>query len=853
MIIIFRIDFLSDLRMVGLFFIWHLFCFSVFVQTESGMSEVNMTQDFEAEFTALNYPDEFLPNWYANEVRSTSSRIYQANGLGKNGSKAMAVQPISSFNGEVFVRLYPGDFDDPKVRFLARSVRNGAGNRAAEVFYSWGENLAGDYNEPELLGKTLEFSNEDQEFRIFELILPDNLNENEEVFLRLEIRYGSGSGSCAKWVMDDFEFGEFEEDKIPPKVDQVRGFDENQVEVQFDEAVDPVFSVLAISYKLDGLEPSYVELKSDSLVYLSFEEKLEIGREFSLSISQIPDLEGNFLRDTLISFQFFDPTYIPPKMLVLNEIMSAPRADLDLPNVEYVEVFNAGEYAVRTGGIGYSNSRSSVVLQDKWVLPSEYLILAPSNQASLFEEYGEVLPVPSWPTLLNSGDHLTLKDDQVNLIDALSYSTNSWGGSEFAGGGYSLEVANPYFPCDQSDNLKSSIDPVRGTPGKKNSVFDLTVDITPPVLEAAEFTSAQSLLLTFSKPMIVNNLKSGFTFEPDLQIDSVAQVDSRQIQLVFSEIVVASKVYLLHIPELIDCDGNVFVQTIPVELVLPVQAHVGDVFINELLANPRTGSPKFVEVKNVTANYLELKHWKLANLDNADEINQIRQFSEFSLVIPPGGYLAITTDTDLLKLDFPKSASGTFLRMSSLPSYPIAGGTVVLLDSAGAVADLFAYSPDLHHPLLRDPKGVSLERLSTETPTSSPANWHSASATEEYGTPGRRNSQVILGEFTEDLIQIEPEVFDPEGSNGNTLTTIRYELGQSGWIGNFRIYTTTGQLVKVLAQNELLGSSGLFTWTGTDSQGKIVRPGYYVLLVELYDLSGEQRIVRKTIVVATKL
>lgn len=47
--------------------------------------------------------------------------------------------------------------------------------------------------------------------------------------------------------------------------------------------------------------------------------------------------------------------------------------------------------------------------------------------------------------------------------------------------------------------------------------------------------------------------------------------------------------------------------------------------------------------------------------------------------------------------------------------------------------------------------------------------------------------------------------------------------------------------MQVLAQNEVLGVTGLFTWTGTDSQGKIVRPGYDILLVELYDLSGQVR------------
>ena len=275
--------------------------------------------------------------------------------------------------------------------------------------------------------------------------------------------------------------------------------------------------------------------------------------------------------------------------------------------------------------------------------------------------------------------------------------------------------------------------------------------------------------------------------------------------------------------------------------------------INELLFNPRTGSPKFIELINVTDNYLEIGNWKLANLNESGEVDQMKGLSETSIIIPPGGFLAVTTNSNMLKLDYPKSAFGEFLGITSLPSYPIGGGTVVLLDSGNLVADSFRYSEDLHHPLLRDPKGVSLERLSTKSPSSTSANWHSASAIEEFATPGRKNSQVISGEFEGELIQIEPEVFDPEGSNGNTFTTIMYEFDQAGWIGSFRVYSTTGQLVQSLAQNELLGVSGLFTWTGTDSQGKIVRPGYYVLLVELYDLSGRVMTIRKTIVIATKL
>ncbi len=836
---------------VRLFFIWQMLFFAVSGTLQA--EPTNQIQDFESGFTIINYPNEFLPGWYGNEIRGSSSRIYQANGLGRNKSKALAFQPISTFDGEVIIRLSAQDLTDPKVRFWARSVKNGSGDRPAQVFYSWSRSLDRDYSGREILGGANEFVNEDQEFRLFQLALPDEFSEEDEIFLRLEIRYGPGSGTSAKWLMDDFAFGEFVVDKTSPKVASVRGYDERELEIRFDEALDPVFSEFLINYRLDGQEPSEVRLKADSSVYLSFGEKLETGKSFELEVSQIPDLEGNFLKDTLISFQFFDPTFIPHKTLVINEIMPSPKADLDLPNVEYVEIFHAGEYAVRLEDVTYSNSRLTVVLQDEWIRPGEFLILTPENQATLLRGYGEVIPIKTWPTLLNSGDQLNLKDDQGNLIDMISYSTSSWGGSEFANGGYSLEVANPFYACEQTDLLRPSIDPLRGTPGRQNSVFDLSADENSPVLNSFEVTSAKSLLLTFSKPILTGFDQSNFVFEPSLEIDSVFHVGSNQIQILFSEELTANTIYKLSVNGLMDCSGNEYLETKPLQLVLPAQAKIGDVLINELLFNPKTGSPKFVEVVNVTENYLEVKNWKLANLDDDGEIDQVKKLSEIPIIIPPKGFLAITTNPDMLKLDFPKSAFGNFVKITNLPSYPIAGGAVVLLDSVGAVADSFDYSEDLHHPLLRDSKGVSLERLSIESPASLSANWHSASAIEEYATPGRKNSQVISGEFEGDLIQIDPGVFDPEGSNGNTFTTIRYELGQPGWVGSFRIFSTTGQLVQVLTQNQLLGVSGFFTWTGTDGQGKISRPGYYILLVELYDLSGQVRTIRKTIVIATKL
>ncbi len=830
------------------------FLLIVFAFRSAGKSEPEQlltgNQDFESPFEIVNSPEEFLPGWTGNDVRSTASRIFQSGNLGRSGGKALAVQPISTFYGELIVRLTPENLVHPKVQFWARSVQNGTGTRPAQVFYSWSENVDGDFPAPQLLGEVNEFGNENQEFRKFQIPLPQEFEDSDQVFLRMEIRYGPGTGNCARWIMDDFEFGEIIEDTIPPTLVSVKGFDESELLVQFRESVDPVFSQFLLNYKLDGVEPEKVEMKADSLVRLVFNQPMERGKEYGLQVSGIPDLEGNFLRDTTINFQFFDPTSIPQKGLVINEIMPAPKADLDLPNVEYVELFHAGENDYRLENLRWSNSRSEVVLDEYWIKPGEYVLLVPDNQAALMQEFGKVIPIKNWPTLLNSADQLVLSDDTGFVIDQIDYSTSSWGGAEFSGGGYSLEIVNPFYACDQSDLLQSSKDPFRGTPGKTNSVLDLSGDIIAPEFISWRFISPTHLELAFSETIYPDFSTENFTFQPEVRIDSIFSNRSKIILKVKLE---ENLEYQLTISGLKDCFGNSFQPLDPILVVLPSEAKIGDLVINELLFNPRTGDPKFVELQNLTDKYLEIGNWKLANRDENGKIDQVRVFSELGLVIPPAGYLAITTDSERLKLAYPRSFSGLFCEIPTLPSYPISGGKVVLLNENDQIVEEFGYDEDLHHPLLRDSKGVSLERISVESPASFPSNWHSASGIEEYATPGRKNSQVISGEFEGEMIVIEPEVFDPEGSNGNTFTTIQYQLDQAGWIGSFRIYNLAGQLMYVLAQNEILGVDGFFTWTGTESQGGKVRPGYYVLVVELYDLSGEVKLIRKTIIVATRL
>ncbi|MGM0947001.1 MAG: lamin tail domain-containing protein [Bacteroidota bacterium] len=811
----------------------------------------NLVQSFEDDFTIQSFPDEFLPDWYGNEVRSTSSRIFQLASGGLSASRALAVQPISTFDGELIIKLYPQKYEDPKIQFWARSLRNGSGSRPALVSYSFSNSLEQHYGSEMMLAENMEFANEDQEFRKFEILLTQEQKVLDSLYLKISVRYGPGSGSCARWLMDDFEFGDIEEDLDPPFVVNVRGYSANQLEVQFSERLDPVFSQIQLNYDLEGLEPRDAELKLDSLVLLTFEKELESGKSYDLSLRQVADLSGNFLRDTVVSFSFFDPTAIAWKDLVINEIMPAPREGNGLPNVEYVELFHAGDKVIRTGGLLWSNSRNTVSLENYWISPGEYILLIPDRDSEPMKIFGRVIPVSSWPTLLNGGDELKIESAKGELIDRISYSSDSWGGSEFSGGGYSLELVNPFLLCDQSLNLLPSQAPLRGSPGIENAVFDPSPDTTRPRVVDYFFTKENELIIRFSELIQPVFSEEFLQFEEPLGLDSI-WVEGDQVFLLFAEAFPENSTIQLEIAGFLDCSGNVM-ERVVLQILRPSIAQEGEVFLNEVLYNAKIGSPKFVELANPTEKFLEIASWKLANINNEGLPNQIRILSERSLVMPPRSFLAISTDTNQVQLDYPMASNGNFHQIASLPSYPIAGGTVVLLDPDEKVVEQFSYDDDLHHPLLQDSKGVSLERISWNSPAGLAANWHSASASVGFASPGMVNSQFIPEEFESEIIQIDPPAFDPEGSNGNTFVSIRYELDQAGWVGSFRIYDMAGRMLAALAENEILATQGLYTWTGTDNLGRRMRSGYYVLLVELFDLDGRIKTIRKTIIIAERL
>ncbi len=167
------------------------------------------------------------------------------------------------------------------------------------------------------------------------------------------------------------------------------------------------------------------------------------------------------------------------------------------------------------------------------------------------------------------------------------------------------------------------------------------------------------------------------------------------------------------------------------------------------------------------------------------------------------------------------------------------------------VIDRFAYNEKMHFKLLDDVNGVSLERMKI-TGDSSAGNWHSAASTAGFATPGYKNSQYFEQVTASQLVVIEPKVFTPDGDGEKDFTTIQFQIPTAGNVLTITIYNANGFEIRRLIKNELLGAKSFFTWDGLDNQGRKAAIGTYVLLIELFDLSGKVKVYKETVVVGAR-
>ena len=151
--------------------------------------------------------------------------------------------------------------------------------------------------------------------------------------------------------------------------------------------------------------------------------------------------------------------------------------------------------------------------------------------------------------------------------------------------------------------------------------------------------------------------------------------------------------------------------------------------------------------------------------------------------------------------------------------------------------DKVSYGSDWHFSLLDETDGVSLERIDPNGESNNSFNWHSAAESIGFGTPGRKNSQYIPAVYNGSF-SFTNNVFSPDSDGFEDVLQVTYEMNEEGLLGQVSIYDDKGRIIKNLFSNELIGSSGSFTWDGTTNDGVKASIGVYVMLFEAFSTDG---------------
>lgn len=656
------------------------------------------------------------------------------------------------------------------------------------------------------------------------------------------------------FYFDDFTVtGTAPVDNTPPSINTITVTSSTTLDVLFNEPVELTSSQTLTNYSVNngiGNPSSAVRDGGDlALVHLTFGTAFQNGVYNTLTVTNIDDLSSNTLTTQGQQFIYYIPSIPSYRDVVINELIFDPTPSVGLPEQEFVELYNTTSNKIfDLSGWTISDGTSTATIGNYVLLPNEYVIVCASSNLGDFLFYSNKTGTTSFPSLNNTSDELTLRDNVSVPVDYMNYDVSIFDGTGKSDGGWTIELVNPLLPCFNSDNWKASTSSNGGTPGVINSVYDTTPDVTAPSITAINVLSNSQIEVIFSETIDTTSITiPNLTFTVGRTATLITNVGNsfNSVLIDVTPVLDTAVVYQLTIDSLMDCSGNML--TTSHNFVLANAPDSSDLIVNEILFDPYTGGYDFVEVYNNSNKYIDIYGWSLSNDGvQGDVIDQHK-------VLAPGDYLVLTENVNNIRTEYLTNNPNAFLELPDLPTFSNDKGNVYLFYGVGKYSDWFSYTDDMHFPLLKDVEGVSLERLDFNRATNDAGNWHSAAENIGFATPGLQNSQYNPTQDGVGTLSSAPEIFSPDNDGFEDVLNINYELDNVGYVGNMIVYDANGRQTKVLMENELLGTEGIVTWDGTNTEGFKARMGIYIIFFEVFNTAGDVKQFKTTTVLGHKL
>ncbi|WP_423148507.1 lamin tail domain-containing protein [Rubrolithibacter danxiaensis] len=551
--------------------------------------------------------------------------------------------------------------------------------------------------------------------------------------------------NSGKFIFDDFIIeSTAPADTEPPELISATILDSLTIEAAFSEALDTISAKASSNYSLSNgySSPSQVFTTTNPKTYLlKYPQNLPTGN-YVLSVSGLKDLSGNTNTVNTINFNYKRPFIAKKGDLIITEIFADPVPQIDLPSVEFIEIFNQASETIKLDKWKYSDESVNTVFSDDSINPGEYIILCAKADTSNFKTYGKVIGLSPWPSLNNSGDRIKLTSPQGEVIDGVNYSEAWYGDNTKKSGGWSLERIDPESKCQGLFNWKASMDVTGGTPGKQNSSYIEDYDLIGLKADSVTISSDSVISIFFNKHLDIATVSPDkFSFNPlaainNLHVNNYAD----QVEITLADKLAVNTTYNLGISDVSDCAGNILsttlhFTTLAVPAAPPVIPDTAKIYITEIFADPspEIGLPlaEFVEIYNPGKDTVNLDKWTLNDPSTKTTLKSVKILPDQYLILCPAA------DTVYYK-DFGKA-----IGLSPWPSLNNAADQIVLRSLTGRTVDSVAYADSWYKDTQKKHGGWTLERIDPLSLCSGPFNWNS-SQDSTGGTPGRTNSIAVV-------------------------------------------------------------------------------------------------------------
>jgi hypothetical protein len=585
--------------------------------------------------------------------------------------------------------------------------------------------------------------------------------------------------------------------------------------------------------------PSSV-IRQGNLSYLiEFSENFKNRSKNSLNINKLCDLSGNCSQNTEVEFT---PIWAETGDIVISEIMADPLPEVSLPGKEYIEITNRTGYTFSLMNWRLYGSDQYTLIPGTLIDPGGIVILCSISDTSLFKNYGRVAGLKQFPSLTDGGKLIYISDSTGTFIHGVEYSSDWYGDDLKSNGGWSLEMIDTRFPFYGKENWKASVSRKGGTPGSVNSVSDSNPDIFFQGISNVFPEDSVTVSLSFTEPV--------FNFVDDINsitiqgtgISNVSPSDPlfRNFLVRLAEPLERTQLYeLVTTGDLHDFAGNP-IQKTAFKFGLSEPAVTGDILFNEILFNPLPGDQDYLELYNCSGKVIDASRLKVVSVNDASgDRSGAVSISEIGRCILPGDYYAVTTDKKKISERYFSADADHLFEAASLPSMSDDKGHLIMYNRELELIDELAYNDDMHFSLLSSHEGVALEKINPESESGVVSNWHSASESSGWGTPGATNSVCVDLPSASDNVVLSSSKISPNNDGNEDFLTIRMNLDGNGNVVSVLVFDEAGNYIKKIASNLFAGNGASVIWDGTGQDGSTVKTGIYILLITLYNDSGK--------------